>query len=244
MSPQTALNGATLANLRGILAASGLTEEAQRKIANAIDYGASLELSIRENDHARNEYSGDNSYDARKMREYHRDNVKKTQVRFRHRLAKLGEYADTRGAMLTDALNGLADLGKTDEQLACEAIAAGLAPFLKQHKCARCGWREVPYGSHATMCDECAHVTGEWLNSMGLGMLPHVARCVAARLSPTAAAESFTLDDDDGVPGCGCGGPECSQCGTPQADDVLEYNRCATAGAVTVTDDERDAFTL
>ena len=226
--PDPKLDNEAQRNLRGILAASGLTGRARSRILEVVSCAATLEHRIRQNDHTRDEYAGDNSYDARKAREGAREAVEDTRMRLATRLARLSTYAETRGAMLTDAVNGLANLGKTAEQLACEAVADGLAPFLKQHKCDRCGWRDVPYGSHAPLCGDCAYVIGECLNGAGLGMLPHVANRVAPLLRSV---------DADGVPGCGCGGPECSQCGTPQPDFDAPASARLTAA-------ERDAFTL
>lgn len=230
-------------HLSGLLAATSLTPKARTRIQRVVMRAASLEWLIRANDEVRTTYSGDQSHDARKMREASREAVESGARRMRIAVRDLVTYVDDRGPRLIAGIDALAALGKSDEQRACEAIAEGLAALLERSKCARCDWRDAPCGSHAALCSDCAHVIGEWLNRMGLGMLPHVANRVAPLLRSV---------DADGVPGCACGDPECSQCGTPQAADVLQHNRCATAGAVTVaeyergdlTDDERDAFTL
>ena len=125
--PETKLDSEAERNLRGILAASGLTERARSRVLEVVRGAATLEHRIRQNDHTRDEYAGDNSYDARKAREEARDAVEDARMRLAGRLRKLSTYAETRGAMLTDAVNGLANLGKTAEQLACEAVADGLA---------------------------------------------------------------------------------------------------------------------
>jgi hypothetical protein len=236
--PANRLDPAAQANLRGILASSGLTEKAQTRIMNVIGYAASLELAIRDNEDTRNRWSGDNSYDARKARDYGREQVANTRHRLGHRLGRLAEYADSRGAMLTDAVNGLAGLGKTDEQLACEAVATGLAPFLAQRKCAGCSWGSVPYGSHIGLCRSCASYQARCLESMCAGMFPHVARRVAPLLNPEAAPEAFVLDDDDlnmineAVARAADGTPP------DQLGDAIMLHEAA------VTEEEREAFTL
>jgi hypothetical protein len=244
MSQEIKLPHEAQRKLLGILAASGLTERARTRIMEVVSQAALLELRIRRNEETRDLYSGDNSYDARKSRENARDLVASTRRRLWRQLDKLERYAESRGDALIAALDGLASLGKSAEQLACEAVANGLAPFLKRSTCAKCGdCASVPYASRTLLCRDCAYYMGACLNRMCAGMLPHVANRVAPLLRSV---------DADGVPGCACGDPECSQCGTPQAADVLQHNRCATAGAVTVaeyergdlTDDERDAFTL
>jgi hypothetical protein len=199
-------------------------------VESTLDRARALEYHIRNEAHVRAAYHGDNGHDARTERAEARDSVANSRLRTTRACRNLRSYV--RGA--ARGVDAIAQISRSPEHLAVLAIEAPLRKISKPCQCASCGWRRAQHGHR--LCSGCAGSFGQTLGRMFRGFAP----TVAARLVPVlrgTPVDPFTLPDD---PGCGCGGPECSQCGTPQDDpvDALAFHEAELSA------DERDAFTL